>query len=282
MAFGLGLGGALVSSDSKSIADYSFGGGAGGFDLWIGGTPTPGLAMGGALSGLGLSASKRSVDGHRVGVGLLSGPQFGCQVTQHAAVEARAGGQFGHHGIPQLAKPHPVGLHHRRQRHPVTGALQATVHLAAGVAPENLTASPGSVWGGEHHGNAVDRIDTATNTVANVIPTGQSFGNSGGPQAMLFAASSIWSGTPNENAVVRVDPESHKIVATIPVGPGVCGPLAGDDAAVELASIGEVHKLFLGQQGIIAFLDNIQFQFFEMDQSMLMEALAEMKEEAGE
>lgn len=66
LGVGLGLGGALVSSDSKSIGDYSFGGGAGAFDLWIGGTPIPGLAMGGALTGLGLGASKRSVDGNRV------------------------------------------------------------------------------------------------------------------------------------------------------------------------------------------------------------------------
>lgn len=49
------------------------------------------------------------------------------------------------------------------------------------------------------------------------------------------------------------------------------------DAAVELAAIGEVHKLFLGQQGIIAFLDNIQFQFVESDQALIGEALLEMK-----
>ncbi|HEY3255168.1 MAG TPA: hypothetical protein VGJ91_14510, partial [Polyangiaceae bacterium] len=66
MALGLGLAGALVSSDSKSVGDYSFGGGAGAFDLWLGGTPTPGLAMGGALSGFGLNSSHRSVDGNRV------------------------------------------------------------------------------------------------------------------------------------------------------------------------------------------------------------------------
>jgi len=66
MGVGLGFGGALVSSDSKNIGDYSFGGAAAGFDLWIGGTPMAGLAMGGVLSGLGLGASKRSVDGNRV------------------------------------------------------------------------------------------------------------------------------------------------------------------------------------------------------------------------
>ncbi len=66
LAVGLGLAGASVSSDSTRVGDYNFGDGAGAFDLWIGGTPTPGLAMGAALSGLGLSSSKRSVDGNRV------------------------------------------------------------------------------------------------------------------------------------------------------------------------------------------------------------------------
>lgn len=66
LAVGLGLGGALVSSDSKSIGDYSFGGGAGAFDVWIGGTPISGLAMGGVLSGLGLGSTERSVDGNRI------------------------------------------------------------------------------------------------------------------------------------------------------------------------------------------------------------------------
>ena len=66
MALGFGWGGALVSSDSKLIGDYSFGGGAGALDLWLGGTPTPGLAMGAALSGFGISSTRRRVDGNRV------------------------------------------------------------------------------------------------------------------------------------------------------------------------------------------------------------------------
>ncbi len=77
MAVGLGIAGALVSSDSNSTGDYSFGGGAGALDLWIGGTPVSGLVMGGVLSGVGLTSSQRSVDGKRVsgdvagGTGLL-------------------------------------------------------------------------------------------------------------------------------------------------------------------------------------------------------------------
>ncbi|HET7540768.1 MAG TPA: hypothetical protein VFK05_12875 [Polyangiaceae bacterium] len=66
LGLGLALGGASVSSDSSSIGDYSFWAGGGAFDVWLGGTPIPGLAMGATLSALGLASSQRSVDGHRV------------------------------------------------------------------------------------------------------------------------------------------------------------------------------------------------------------------------
>jgi hypothetical protein len=45
------------------------------------------------------------------------------------------------------------------------------------------------------------------------------------------------------------------------------------DAAIELAAISEVHKMFFGPTGIVAFLDNIKFEFTEADQQMLSEAL---------
>ena len=63
MGVGLAYSGALVSSDSKSVGDYSFGGGGAALDLWVGGTPTPGLAMGAALSAFGLNSSSRRVNG---------------------------------------------------------------------------------------------------------------------------------------------------------------------------------------------------------------------------
>lgn len=66
LGLGLGLGGVLVSSDSKSVSDYSFGGGGGVLDLWLGGTPSRGLAMGGVFSALGISSAKRKVDGQRI------------------------------------------------------------------------------------------------------------------------------------------------------------------------------------------------------------------------
>jgi len=63
MGLGLGASGALVSSDAKSVPNYSFAGGGAAADLWIGGTPTAGLAMGGALSLLSATSTTRRVDG---------------------------------------------------------------------------------------------------------------------------------------------------------------------------------------------------------------------------
>lgn len=66
MGLGLSYGGALVSSDSKSVGDYNFGGAGVAFDLWLGGTPTPGLALGAALSALDVNSSSRRVSGHSI------------------------------------------------------------------------------------------------------------------------------------------------------------------------------------------------------------------------
>jgi hypothetical protein len=48
-------------------------------------------------------------------------------------------------------------------------------------------------------------------------------------------------------------------------------------AAVELAAISEVHKMFFGPTGLVGFLDNIKFEFTEEDQSEIAEALEELK-----
>ena len=50
-------------------------------------------------------------------------------------------------------------------------------------------------------------------------------------------------------------------------------------AAVELAAISEVHKMFFGDQGLTAFLDNIGFEFGEDDQQLLVEALEGLRGE---
>ena len=49
-------------------------------------------------------------------------------------------------------------------------------------------------------------------------------------------------------------------------------------AAIELAAIAEVHKMFFSPTGIIGYLDNIGFQFTEEDQMALQQQLQELKE----
>jgi len=63
LALGLAASGTLVSSDQTRVPNYSFAGGGAAGDLWLGGTPTPGLAMGGALSFLSANSTTRRVDG---------------------------------------------------------------------------------------------------------------------------------------------------------------------------------------------------------------------------
>ncbi len=66
MGLGLAYSGALVSSDSKSVGDYNFAGAGGTLDLWLGGTPTPGLALGAALSAVTVNSSSRRVSGQSI------------------------------------------------------------------------------------------------------------------------------------------------------------------------------------------------------------------------
>jgi hypothetical protein len=49
-------------------------------------------------------------------------------------------------------------------------------------------------------------------------------------------------------------------------------------AAVELAAISEVHKMFFGPTGLTAYLDNIQLEYTEADQADLAEALTELRD----
>lgn len=51
-----------------------------------------------------------------------------------------------------------------------------------------------------------------------------------------------------------------------------------ETAAVEIAAIAELHKVFFGQTGITQFLDNIKFEFSDQDQAELAAALDELKE----
>ena len=52
-----------------------------------------------------------------------------------------------------------------------------------------------------------------------------------------------------------------------------------ENAAVEIAAISEVHKMFFGPTGLTAFLDNIRFEFTEADQAELSAALEALRGE---
>jgi hypothetical protein len=49
-------------------------------------------------------------------------------------------------------------------------------------------------------------------------------------------------------------------------------------AAVDIAALAEVHKVFFGQQGLTGHLEAIKFEFTEADQEHLAEALTELRE----
>lgn len=49
------------------------------------------------------------------------------------------------------------------------------------------------------------------------------------------------------------------------------------DAAVEIAALSEVHKMFFGEQGLTALLDQIKFEFTDDHRQMLSELLEETK-----
>lgn len=51
------------------------------------------------------------------------------------------------------------------------------------------------------------------------------------------------------------------------------------DAAIKLAALSEVHKLFLGEQGLTGHLEQIGFEFTEEDQENLSQVLAAVRDE---
>lgn len=57
---------------------------------------------------------------------------------------------------------------------------------------------------------------------------------------------------------------------------------ADPDAGLQLAAISEVHRMFFDQNGLTALLDQIKFEFTDADRDALAEALAALRDEAGE
>ena len=52
-------------------------------------------------------------------------------------------------------------------------------------------------------------------------------------------------------------------------------------AAVKIAAISEVHRMFFGDVGLVPYLDNIKFEYTEDDQAELRAALEELREGAN-
>ena len=52
---------------------------------------------------------------------------------------------------------------------------------------------------------------------------------------------------------------------------------AASDAAVELASISEVHRMFFDQNGLTALLDQINFEFTDADRDLLAAELQDLR-----
>ena len=53
---------------------------------------------------------------------------------------------------------------------------------------------------------------------------------------------------------------------------------AASDAAVELAAISEVHRMFFDQNGLTALLDQIKFEFSDDDRDLLAAELQELRD----
>jgi hypothetical protein len=54
------------------------------------------------------------------------------------------------------------------------------------------------------------------------------------------------------------------------------------DAAIDIASLSEVHKMFFDQTGLLSLLEQINFEFTDGDRDMLAIILQEMREGTGE
>lgn len=50
------------------------------------------------------------------------------------------------------------------------------------------------------------------------------------------------------------------------------------DSAIDLATISEIHKMFFGDTGLTAYLENIQFEFTEADQAELAQVLTDRRD----
>lgn len=115
-----------------------------------------------------------------------------------------------------LAVPPPVAM--------------VTAKIPVGSVPSDIAIGAGGVWVTDLVGNALFRIDPATNQVAGSVALGVP--SAAMPMAVAASGDALWVASitlssPSQGMVLRVDPASMSVVATIPVGPGALDIAAG-------------------------------------------------------
>jgi YVTN family beta-propeller protein len=108
--------------------------------------------------------------------------------------------------------------------------VTATVHV--GGLPRDAAIDPtGDLWVADIDGGRLSRIDHATNSVANVVP---SVGGGADVGSIAFGEGSMWAGV--SGRLLRIDPGSGKQLAAIPIG---VGSVAFGAGAVWVAMYGD-------------------------------------------
>ena len=91
-----------------------------------------------------------------------------------------------------------------------------------------MALTPGALWVADCGAKTISRIDTATNKIVAVIPTG--LASPDGEMNVVAGAGSVWVASDATGVVSRIDPATNKVVATAKVEPGSCYLAFGLDA----------------------------------------------------
>ena len=124
-------------------------------------------------------------------------------------------------GFGSLWISHCEGTQGTSRIDPATGAVVATL---TDVSADAFGFGFGSVWAPSLTGDALARINPATNQVVTRIPVGRT------PVGVRVDFGSVWVTNRDAGTVSRVDPATNTVVATIPVGGGPTYLQTGDGA----------------------------------------------------
>lgn len=114
--------------------------------------------------------------------------------------------------------------------------LKSVTSIGTAGPSKGLLLGGGALWVANTRGGSVERIDPATNTVAERISVGPV--GASGPNWLAGGLGSLWVSVPNNRSVVRISLATKALQATIPIATPVtpCGGLAVTSAAVWVTS----------------------------------------------